>query len=43
MFKGKKVIVVLPAYKAQHTLKQTYDEIPFDIADPRLSGPGSLK
>ena len=24
MFKGKKVIVVLPAYKAQHTLKQTY-------------------
>jgi glycosyltransferase involved in cell wall biosynthesis len=33
MFKGKKVIVVLPAYKAQHTLKQTYDEIPFDIVD----------
>jgi len=33
MFKGKKVIIVLPAYKAQHTLKQTYDEIPFDIVD----------
>src|SRR5690606_23225647 len=33
MFQGKKVIVVLPAYKAQHTLKQTYDEIPFDIVD----------
>lgn len=33
MFKGKKVIVVLPAYKAQHTLKQTYDEIPLDIVD----------
>lgn len=33
MFQGKKVIVVLPAYKAEHTLKQTYDEIPFDIVD----------
>lgn len=33
MYLGKKVIVVLPAYKAQHTLKQTYEEIPFDVVD----------
>lgn len=33
MIKGKKIIVVLPAYNAAVTLKQTYDEIPFDIVD----------
>lgn len=33
MYKGKKVIVVLPAYRAALTLKQTYDEIPFDLVD----------
>ncbi|HRO40586.1 MAG TPA: glycosyltransferase family 2 protein, partial [Flavobacteriales bacterium] len=33
MYRNQKVVVVLPAYKAQHTLKQTYDEIPFDIVD----------
>jgi glycosyltransferase involved in cell wall biosynthesis len=33
MYNGKKVIVVLPAYRAALTLKQTYDEIPFDIVD----------
>lgn len=33
MVKGKKVIVVLPAYNAEKTLKRTYDEIPFDIVD----------
>jgi len=33
MYKNKKVIVVLPAYNASLTLKQTYDEIPFDIVD----------
>ena len=33
MFNGKKVIVVLPAYNAARTLKQTYDEIPFDVVD----------
>lgn len=33
MYLGKKIVVVLPAYKAQHTLKQTYDEIPFDVVD----------
>lgn len=33
MFKGKKVVVVLPAYNAANTLQKTYDEIPFDIVD----------
>lgn len=33
MYKGKKVIVVLPAYNAAATLKKTYDEIPFDLVD----------
>lgn len=33
MYKDKKVVVVLPAYNAARTLKQTYDEIPFDIVD----------
>ncbi len=33
MINGKKIIVVLPAYNASLTLKQTYDEIPFDLVD----------
>jgi glycosyltransferase involved in cell wall biosynthesis len=33
MIQGKKIVVVLPAYNAALTLKQTYDEIPFDIVD----------
>jgi glycosyltransferase involved in cell wall biosynthesis len=33
MIKGKKVVVVMPAYNAELTLKTTYDEIPFDIVD----------
>lgn len=33
MLKNKKICVVLPAYNAELTLKQTYDEIPFDIVD----------
>lgn len=33
MIKGKKIIVVLPAYNASKTLEKTYDEIPFDIVD----------
>lgn len=33
MYQGKKVIVVLPAYRAALTLKQTYDEIPKDLVD----------
>ena len=33
MIDGKKVVVVMPAYNAEKTLKITYDEIPFDIVD----------
>lgn len=33
MFKGKKIVVVLPAYNAAVTLEKTYKEIPFDIVD----------
>jgi glycosyltransferase involved in cell wall biosynthesis len=33
MYKGKKVVVVLPAYNAALTLEQTYREIPFDLVD----------
>ncbi len=33
MYKGKKVVVVLPAYNAELTLEKTYKEIPFDIVD----------
>ena len=33
MYLGQKVVVVLPAYRAALTLKQTYDEIPFDLVD----------
>mgnify|MGYP000892584594 FL=1 len=33
MIKGKKLVVILPAYNAAKTLKKTYDEIPFDIVD----------
>jgi glycosyltransferase involved in cell wall biosynthesis len=33
MYKGKKVVVVLPAYNAEKTLERTYNEIPMDIVD----------
>lgn len=33
MYQGQKVVIVLPAYRAAATLKQTYDEIPFDLVD----------
>jgi glycosyltransferase involved in cell wall biosynthesis len=33
MINGKKIIVVMPAYNAELTLRKTYDEIPFDIVD----------
>ena len=33
MVNGKKIIVILPAYNAGKTLKQTYEEIPFDVVD----------
>lgn len=36
MIRGKKVIVILPAYNAEKTLEITYSEIPFDIVDDVL-------
>ncbi len=33
MIKGKKLVVILPAYNAEKTLERTYNEIPFDIVD----------
>ena len=33
MLSGKKIIVVLPAYNAEKTLRQTYGEIPREIVD----------
>ena len=37
MLANMKIIVVLPAYNAAETLKQTYDEIPHDIVDESSS------
>src|SRR4030043_25255 len=36
MLNGKKIIVVLPAYNAEKTLEETYNEIPVDIVDKVL-------
>lgn len=33
MILGKKLVVVLPAYNAELTLRRTFNEIPFDIVD----------
>ncbi len=33
MIKGQKVIVVMPAYNAENTLRQTYAEVPLEIVD----------
>lgn len=33
MIHGKKIVVVMPAYNAQNTLRQTYSELPHDIVD----------
>ena len=33
MINGKKIVVVMPAYNAEKTLEQTYNEILFDIVD----------
>jgi hypothetical protein len=51
MIDGLKVVVVMPAYNAEQTLKQTYLEIPKDVVDdivlvddrttPRPSWPGA--
>ena len=36
MLNGKKIVVVMPAYDAEKTLKKTYDEIPKDVVDKVL-------
>jgi glycosyltransferase involved in cell wall biosynthesis len=33
MINGKKIIVVMPAYNAEQTLRQTYAEVPHEIVD----------
>lgn len=33
MINNKKIVVVLPAYNTEETLKKTYDEIPFNFVD----------
>ena len=33
MYKGKRVVAVLPAYNAAQTLQETYNEIPRDLVD----------
>jgi len=33
MLNNKKIIIVMPAYNAEKTLRDTYKEIPFDIVD----------
>ncbi len=33
MLNNKKIVVVMPAYNAEKTLKKTYEEIPFEIVD----------
>jgi len=33
MLNGKRIVVVMPAYNAERTLRRTYDEIPKDIVD----------
>lgn len=48
MILGKKIIVVMPAYNAEHTLENTYKEIPFEYADDVVlvddaSSDGTLK
>lgn len=36
MVKGKKVVVVMPAYNAEKTLERTYREVPRDVVDDVL-------
>jgi len=36
MLNGKKVVVVMPAYNASRTLRQTYNDVPLDVVDDVL-------
>jgi len=33
MIRGKKIVVVMPAYNAEKTLRKTFEEIPFEFVD----------
>ena len=33
MISGKKVVVVMPAYNAEKTLRRTWEELPHDLVD----------
>lgn len=33
MLEGKRIVVIMPAYNAERTLRRTYEEIPHDIVD----------
>jgi len=33
MLNGRRIAVVMPAYKAERTLQRTFDAIPHDIVD----------
>ncbi|MDD4953108.1 MAG: glycosyltransferase, partial [Desulfovibrionaceae bacterium] len=33
MIEDKKIVLVMPAYNAEATLKKTFDEIPFEVVD----------
>jgi glycosyltransferase involved in cell wall biosynthesis len=33
MINGKRIVVVMPAYNAEKTLRQTHSEIPMDVVD----------
>jgi len=33
MLHGRKIVVVMPAYRAEKTLERTYSDIPFDVVD----------
>ena len=33
MLNGQKIVIVMPAYNAEHTLRRTLDEVPTDVVD----------
>jgi glycosyltransferase involved in cell wall biosynthesis len=33
MLEGRKVVVILPAYNAERTLRKTYEELPLEYVD----------
>ncbi len=36
MIKGRRIVVVMPAYNAEKTLRQTYDELPHEYVDETI-------